>query len=86
MGKKKEKYLELTNDIPTLIEIQKCVWHDVTELPESGNHVTVMFPKGGVASCYYNGSREDIKEAFKASGVIKWAYSDDLLPDKEDEK
>lgn len=62
------------------------VWHDASELPKSGNHVTVIFQNMGIASCYYNGSPKDIEESFKASGVVKWAYSTDLLPNMEDEK
>lgn len=62
------------------------VWHDASELPKSGNHVTVIFQNMGIASCYYNGSPKDIEESFKVSGVVKWAYSTDLLPNMEDEK
>lgn len=61
-------------------------WHDVTELPERGHHVTVMFSEGGIAGCNLDVSQEEMLEAFKASGVVKWAYSEDLIPNKEGEK
>lgn len=62
------------------------VWHDATELPESGHHVTVMFSEGNIAGCNLDVSQKEMLEAFKASGVVKWAYSHDLIPSKEDEK
>lgn len=60
------------------------VWHNATELPDSGKHVTAMLSKGGIVGGDIDATKKEIAEVFKVHGVIKWAYSEDLLPDKED--
>lgn len=59
------------------------VWHDANEVPEEGRIVLAETERCGMRMlrpC----ADEEYRWVFKGLGVIRWAYMEDLLPNKED--
>lgn len=56
------------------------VWHDKTEIPETQKWVFVLMDNGFI---HYTYSTPGVAKVIMSG--CKWAYVDDLLPNKEDE-
>ena len=52
------------------------VWHDISEKPFPERIVLLLLKSGSFISCY---SYHRIDEIFNISGVLKWAYANDLI-------
>lgn len=57
------------------------VWHEASEIPDANTLILCITKEGeyflyGISQYYY-------EETVKIRNVIKWAYIDDLLPNKE---
>lgn len=60
------------------------VWHDISEVPKKSRYIAVMFKSrnSGFTLWYVT---DDIMQVFEAHRVTKWAYMDDLMPERKEE-
>ena len=67
------------------------VWHDASEMPEKGRPF-LEFCRGTRCGEFYEiGGRISIKnqewdDFYKFAGIVYWAYIDELIPERKEEK
>ena len=67
------------------------VWHDASEIPEKGRPL-LEFCRGTRCGEFYEiGGRVSIKnqewdDFYKFAGIVYWAYIDELIPERKEEK
>lgn len=59
------------------------VWNDITEKPKCSRAILVLYNAAGSVGVWYP-DFEDVLKRFNKYHIMKWAYVDDLLPNKED--
>lgn len=57
------------------------VWHDASEQPKMGEQILVLFKSGNLTSWF---ASADIMDVFKKFEVLRWAYANDLLPERKE--
>lgn len=58
------------------------VWHDERKTPNKSDLILVEFPDGRFDIVYFH-SIKSWRSMVKRNGTIRWAYLEDLKPDKE---
>ena len=59
------------------------VWHDINEIPEDGR-IIVLLGKYGTMIIYGPNMMYYREAIIMDGGFLKWAYKEDLLPNKEE--
>lgn len=60
-----------------------AVWHDASEIPQHSGLLIAICKDGKAVLCGPNNS--DWKTTVKIFHIVKWAYLDDLLPERKEE-
>ena len=60
------------------------VWHDASEIPQHSGILIAICKDGKAVLCGPNNS--DWKTTVKIFHIVKWAYLDDLLPERKERK
>lgn len=73
-----DMYYKLFNldNVDSIVNLNK-VWHDASEKQKEKEHIVVVTESGSFTSWYVS---SDIMEVFRKYNIVKWAYSEDLLP------
>lgn len=58
------------------------VWNDANKIPDKAELTLVEFPDGRIDIVYFH-TIKSWRSMVKRNGTIRWAYLEDLKPDKE---